>query len=124
MKGLVDKVNNNGIKIGDNWYNAIKECEKYVTKDLEGCEVELTMLPNSNKFAFVKVTREKVVTETVKGENKGAVSEIDIKYRSMAISFSKDLVIADKISEADMITIADGIFFYIKTGKRLSGEKQ
>jgi hypothetical protein len=108
MKGIIKAVNKNGIKIEENWYNATKECEAQIKPELKGTSVEIELIPESKLFKSIKKI------EMIKEEN----NQSDMKYRAMAISYSKDLVVAESITPADMITIADGIFYYIKTGDK------
>lgn len=112
MQGTIEKVNNNGICIEGKWFNATKECEAYVKPELKGSEVEIKLLDGSNKFTFIKVLKQ---AETPMPSNN---SETDMKFRAMAISYAKDLVVSDDITPAELIDIADGMFHYIKTGDR------
>lgn len=109
MEGIVQAVNNNGIKINDRWYNATKDCEKFITPDLKGCMVEITLLPESNMFNFIRKVSEKENLQKL---------ELEMRFRAMAVSYAKDLVISDDIDKQDMIELADRIFNYIKYGDK------
>jgi hypothetical protein len=113
MQGTIQAVNKNGILLGDKWYNATKECEKYITPELKGCKVDITLLPNSTLFNYIVKLGN--ITE---GKSEKTVSEVDMKYRAMSISYAKDMVISEDITCGEMIDLADGIFHYITTGER------
>jgi hypothetical protein len=124
--GIVKKVNNNGIllqtrdDIEGKWYNGVGKVIDFIKPELRGSEVEIT-LQNIEKHIFTFLTIKKEQPQIIEGVKNDSVSkqeEEKRRYRAMAISYSKDLVIAEKISESEMVSIADGIFFYILTGER------
>lgn len=41
----------------------------------------------------------------------------DMRLRSMALSYSKDMVVAGKITHADLLKEAEGLYFWLITGK-------
>lgn len=126
MKGIVAKVNNDGILLitkelpKGEWWNGIGECIKFIKPELTGCEVELTIQNlETRKFTFIKqLTKVQTTSTNIKPS---IVQSVDMaearRYRAMAVAYSKDMFVADKIEETDFIAMAEGIFKYIWDGK-------
>jgi len=99
----------------DIWYNPIDSCKQYVKKDFQGNLVEITLTEeNGRYFSYIK----KAEGESGSSEVIGNISEEPKRrYRAMAISYAKDLIVEGKIEMNQFRTVSSKIFDYIWEGK-------
>jgi hypothetical protein len=107
MQGTIEAVNNTGIRINNLWYNAVETIANKINPSLKGKEVIIDLMQDGRFFKQIDILGKK---ETV--------CDSDMKYRAMAVSYAKDILIADKIECYELIEIADGIFSYIVEGDK------
>jgi hypothetical protein len=50
MQGIIEAVNNNGIRIEGKWYNSVKELQDMIVPDLKGASVEISLMPDGKLF--------------------------------------------------------------------------
>jgi hypothetical protein len=115
-----------GIKIdGGDWINpsaVVKqkiEVDPSVLEDLKtkrGSRVEVKFNPSkTDTYEAVKVLEEQPQKQlNPKSKQTSDYKPSDSSYKAMAVSYSKDLVIADKIKIDEMLDTAEKIFSYIR----------
>jgi len=99
----------------DIWYNPSPDVKKYATKELVGCEVEVTISEN-NIVTFLSKTAPAQGQKSVANFTGGDESE-KRKIRSMAIAYAKDLIVAERVPKDNLLNAAETIFNYIWSGK-------
>lgn len=101
------------------WWNPMGDgVKQFITPDIKGNEVELTIVNQEKRlFSFLKVV--KVEKTKSSSPQKSAVSETEsTKYRAMAVSYAKDLVIGGKVEKEELLKEADSIFSFIIGGTK------
>lgn len=108
-----------GIKLegDDSYYNPVGKCKEFIKKEMEGSEVEITLLDNDDhKFAFIKTISSSVSSPTAHSTPATNPNSELTKMRSMCLSYAKDLVVADKVEIEKMIAAAQKMYEYVKEG--------
>lgn len=104
-------------KIDGNWVKVSEEVQKFIRNVPFGSEVEVKTEGEGmeSRVTFIKVTKKAERTFTPASEVKPVETD-DIKLRSMALSYVKDLVAAGKIPLGSIIQYSNVFLQYIKTG--------
>lgn len=110
-----------GLMLNDDktWLNASPDIKADITTRLDalrskrGCIVRLN-INDSNQWTAMEVLEEKKEDEKPQLSTANALSNEDTKLRSMALSYSKDLCIGNKIDVEKIIDTAEKFVRYIK----------
>lgn len=129
IEGKEEKVGSKGtfykLKVGNLTFN-----------DFEGVAVNVSLNDNikviysesQGTFNGKPVTYKNVVSieKTIESPAQTVRNEVidKVKIRSLAVSYAKDLLVANEIGKHDLLIVADTLATYIETGKLIAQEEE
>lgn len=103
-----------GCKVDDNWYMFTPAVKNFVgDKDIYSKEVDIETNEDGKMITKLTIKESEQPKEKF---TKFKHEESENKIRSMALSYAKDLWIADKIERKDVLELAEVFKKYIETG--------